>query len=133
MSIGYFQTDTEMLCNNVGTSFGVGMTAASEGNERMVGRIRKVALINGGRQGKDSSMLLFQLNYAEQQEGGHAGGTRPRWNEAAAGGGAAVEGTNMSCCYTRIMLIPGVPAPVFAIINTKRELGHPHTIGNLAS
>lgn len=71
MSIGYFQTDTEMLCNNVGTSFGVGMTAASEGNERMVGRIRKVALINGGRQGKDSSMLLFQLNYAEDTQEGH--------------------------------------------------------------
>lgn len=119
MSIGYFQTDTEMLCNNVGTSFGVGMTAASEGNERMVGRIRKVALINGGRQGKDSSMLLFLLNYAEDTQEGHD----HVWNEAAAGGGAAVEGTNMSCRYTRIMLIPGVPAPVFAIINTNVNLG----------
>lgn len=43
----------------------------SEGNERMVGRIRKVALINGGRQGKDSSMLLFLLNYAEDTQEGH--------------------------------------------------------------
>lgn len=34
-----------------------------------------------------------------------------------------MEGTNMSCCYTRIMLIPGVPAPVFAIINTNVNLG----------